>query len=621
MKKRLNALIDYHESLTEQLSQLEEKSNFPANFYHDMLSGKNELYQKDQKEIKKFDKKWLEILESYFPSIDKITREAKTVLRYDRDVRPIERAKKVDGDSIRHLASHTHYIDNIVNGDVMPKKILTTQAEVDLATYENRMVATLINRLNAFLSERFKLIKKNTDVIAKKHFNFNSNFKAQSIDVELLLEVKTSEKLKKDEQSLDNKKTLERIEYILKLIGGLLKTPFMRELANAKPVKAPILKTQIILKNVDYKNAYLLWTYLDRYDSVPFDLETSEKDLIFDQKYLKDVYQSALVIFSSIIANQKNLEFLYKYLEVKQYKKQAPKVIKALPDAKPDLETKRFQDNRINQYYLEQTKKHFHDILEEHLEESSTYEIGLKRALRDTIRVSNALYKSYFEFESEIDKDVFQYLVKKDLDQSLIDIKQKAKIAKMIREVKEVDYRESIRQEKRLLKEIAKVDRLLIKQNKKKIKDDAVREQQEIILKLEAENATINDQVLQLHEQYINQQQDEMKDHQLLVNQKLKDEAQKLKTYEKTQISKAKEIAKQKFLKEQKQIKQRLAREKERERLRKQKQKQKDLEKLRKEKERLKKQSSEKINKEKQKIQKTTHQKIQKGKQKVTSGT
>jgi DNA repair protein SbcC/Rad50 len=621
MKKRLNALIDYHESLTEQLSQLEEKSNFPANFYHDMLSGKNELYQKDQKEIKKFDKKWLEILESYFPSIDKITREAKTVLRYDRDVRPIERAKKVDGDSIRHLASHTHYIDNIVNGDVMPKKILTTQAEVDLATYENRMVATLINRLNAFLSERFKLIKKNTDVIAKKHFNFNSNFKAQSIDVELLLEVKTSEKLKKDEQSLDNKKTLERIEYILKLIGGLLKTPFMRELANAKPVKAPILKTQIILKNVDYKNAYLLWTYLDRYDSVPFDLETSEKDLIFDQKYLKDVYQSALVIFSSIIANQKNLEFLYKYLEVKQYKKQAPKVIKALPDAKPDLETKRFQDNRINQYYLEQTKKHFHDILEEHLEESSTYEIGLKRALRDTIRVSNALYKSYFEFESEIDKDVFQYLVKKDLDQSLIDIKQKAKIAKMIREVKEVDYRESIRQEKRLLKEIAKVDRLLIKQNKKKIKDDAVREQQEIILKLEAENATINDQVLQLHEQYINQQQDEMKDHQLLVNQKLKDEAQKLKTYEKTQISKAKEIAKQKFLKEQKQIKQRLAREKERERLRKQKQKQKDLEKLRKEKERLKKQSSKKINKEKQKIQKTTHQKIQKEKQKITSST
>jgi DNA repair protein SbcC/Rad50 len=621
MKKRLNALIDYHESLTEQLSQLEEKSNFPANFYHDMLSGKNELYQKDQKEIKKFDKKWLEILESYFPSIDKITREAKTVLRYDRDVRPIERAKKVDGDSIRHLASHTHYIDNIVNGDVMPKKILTTQAEVDLATYENRMVATLINRLNAFLSERFKLIKKNTDVIAKKHFNFNSNFKAQSIDVELLLEVKTSEKLKKDEQSLDNKKTLERIEYILKLIGGLLKTPFMRELANAKPVKAPILKTQIILKNVDYKNAYLLWTYLDRYDSVPFDLETSEKDLIFDQKYLKDVYQSALVIFSSIIANQKNLEFLYKYLEVKQYKKQAPKVIKALPDAKPDLETKRFQDNRINQYYLEQTKKHFHDILEEHLEESSTYEIGLKRALRDTIRVSNALYKSYFEFESEIDKDVFQYLVKKDLDQSLIDIKQKAKIAKMIREVKEVDYRESIRQEKRLLKEIAKVDRLLIKQNKKKIKDDAVREQQEIILKLEAENATINDQVLQLHEQYINQQQDEMKDHQLLVNQKLKDEAQKLKTYEKTQISKAREIAKQKFLKEQKQIKQRLAREKERERLRKQKQKQKDLEKLRKEKERLKKQSSKKINKEKQKIQKTTHQKIQKEKQKITSST
>ena len=44
--------------------------------------------------------------------------------------------------------------------------------------------------------------------------------------------------------------------------------------------------------------------------------------------------------------------------------------------------------------------------------------------------------------------------------------KKKALIAKMIREVKEVDYKESIRQEKRLMEQIAKLDKKLIDASK-----------------------------------------------------------------------------------------------------------------------------------------------------------
>src|SRR5690606_25267774 len=90
---------------------------------------------------------------------------------------------------------------------------------------------------------------------------------------------------------------------------------------------------------------------------------------------------------------------------------------------------------------------------------------SLKRALRDTIQITNTLYDSFFELNEE--EDVFRRLITdQDPIIELKDAKEKALIAKMIREVKEVDYKESIRQEKRLMEQIAKLDKKLIDASK-----------------------------------------------------------------------------------------------------------------------------------------------------------
>ena len=69
------------------------------------------------------------------------------------------------------------------------------------------------------------------------------------------------------------------------------------------------------------------------------------------------------------------------------------------------------EDTNLNQYYLEQNKQIFKKNIEEQIERSSTFEVGLKRAIRDLINITNAVYESHFEVSTET--DVFKQLVKK----------------------------------------------------------------------------------------------------------------------------------------------------------------------------------------------------------------
>ncbi len=311
---KTNALIQFHEHLTEQLSQLENEHAFPRAFYQDFLEGDKTLLQKDIMETKQFDSSWIDTLESYIPSIDRIIRNAKTTLRYDREVTDIERAKKVGSEAVRHLAQNTHMIRDIDHGRVIPKKILTSQAEIEIATYENRFIKTLLDRLIDFLNARQRIIKNNVDTLSKRDFDMKSTFDVQDVKIDLEVRLKTEQHIETDEQSVHNHKLLKRTNYLLSMLGSLKKTTFMKELEDTKPVKPPIIKTQILQKNVDYRNGYLLWLFMDRHGELGM-TSMLPRRTSRSAKYLKSITSvSGTDHLRDIVANQVNLEFLYKYL-------------------------------------------------------------------------------------------------------------------------------------------------------------------------------------------------------------------------------------------------------------------------------------------------------------------
>lgn len=556
--KKISDLRKFHEELNTVYYELEKDHEFPNHFYQSLLSGDNTVYQKSISEVKTFHEDWISTIESYFNSLDKITKDPKSGLKYLQEVEAIEKAKKVNSDSIRHLASHTHLIKEVKHGDVIPKRILTTQAEINYAIYENRFVMTLINRLFDFVNSRYELVKANVDSFNNKFFNFKSTFDIRESHVDFEMNLKIKEDLENEMINRQSHEILKKIEFLLKKVNGLKSSIFMESLKNAKPVAAPIMKTQIILKNVDYKNCYNLWLFLDKYNVLDFDLDILEQNLTFDRYYMRNIYQTALTAFTTVYGNQKALEDHYQYVDVQEYKKKSPKVIKkVLDELTSSADPFVLENTQINQFYLDQNKQVFGERLNKASEESSSYDMALRKAMRETIQITNALFQDFFELGEveETEEMFFQQMVKSDLDEELSKVKEKARIARIIRETKEVDYNSAIRLEKRLLKEIQRLDREIVKSSKRKSMELAKKLAIEERIRLERESLEANQQALTEHLEFVSNTKQILLDEHREMQEKLKETARLMKEEEKRVIELEKKKAREQYIASMKKMK------------------------------------------------------------------
>ena len=610
--KKLKDLRNFHQELNSVYHDLEMDYSFPNDFYQAFLSGENEMYQKSITEIKTFHEDWIQTIESFFPSLNKIIKDPKSGLRYEQEVVAIEKAKKTNSDSVRHLAANTHLIKEMRGSDVIPKRILTTQAEIEYGIYENRFIKTLVDRLFDFVNRRYDLVKKNVDSFNKKHFDLRSTFQIQDSEVDLHVNFQVKEDLADENINKMNNELLARIHNLLKLINGLKLTPFIQDLKDVTPVKPPIMQTSILLKNIDYKNCYTLWLYLDKYHTLDFDLDVKEQNLTFDRFYTKNIYQLALQTFTTVYANQKALEDHYQYLDIQEYQKRSPRILKKrmeeLVESEPSIDV---EDVAINQYYLEQQKKQFKKSLDQNLEESSNFEVALKRALRETIEISNSLYRSFFDLEETMDEDfIFKVLVKEDKEAELMKLKEKLRVARIIRETKEVDYNNAIRLEKRLMKDIDQLDKEYIKENKRRIKEASKRAAIEEKIKLERQNLKKNQQELSNYLKFVSDTKSALTSEHQAVTQKINETRKQVKAEEKRLLEEEKKKAQIIYNQEMKKIRDKQKAERKRMEEKLKKQRKLEEERLKKQQEKIIKQSEERLKKQREKLAHETFKKI-----------
>lgn len=604
--KKVSDLRKFHEQLNQVYYELEREEEFPNHFYQALLSGENEIYQKSIQESKVFHEDWIETIESYFPSLDKITRDPKSGLKYLQEVVQIEKAKKVNSDSIRHLAANTQLIKEVRNGDVIPKQILTTQAEIEYAIYENRFIKTLVDRLFDFVNRRYDLVKSNVETYNSKFFNLKSSFDMRESNISLEIDLKIKDTIDDDKLAKANHELLSKIQSLLKRVNGIRVSPFMEGLKLAKPIVPPIMKTSIILKNVDYNNCYNLWLYLDRYNMLNFDVDVKEQNLTLDRYYLRNVYQSALTAFTTVYGNQKALEDHYQYLDVEEYKRKSPKIIKkTLTELMTSPDPYTMEDNQINQFFLEQNKKLLQDRINEAMDNSSNYEVALRKALRDTIAISNALFKDFFDLEEDQDREdlFFSRMVKIDLDQELLKAKDRARVARVIRETKEVDYNNAIRLEKRMLKNIVNINKEIQKGLKKRSIEEAKKQAIEERIKHERKNLEKNQLALTEYLEFVAEQKKLLEEDSREMQEKIKLEEKRIRDEEKRIIELEKKKALKKYNDELKKIKERQQKDKERALLQAKRDRELEKKKFKEAQQRMQQQAKERIQKEKQKMQ------------------
>ena len=111
---------------------------------------------------KSIDVSWVEAIENGLIHVDNVVRNPSRTIIDEEEVVPIALSRKITVESVKHLAQHTDLIQSVdpKTGKITPSKILNIHKEESLATYENRFVNTLIDRLYIFIMTRYEKLSE-----------------------------------------------------------------------------------------------------------------------------------------------------------------------------------------------------------------------------------------------------------------------------------------------------------------------------------------------------------------------------------------------------------------------------------------------------------------------------
>lgn len=299
-----------------------------SGIYDSMLEGKNSYLRLTRKGSSSFDPSWISVIEDVLFDLGEIVNKPREVTDLESNVVPIELAKKVDGKSVQHLASHTENIKEVKeNGDIIPSKILSHFHVENIHTYENRFIATLVRRLVLFIEKRYEFIKNTInlttdDVMIVKN---KSVVNGQEVEIETKITVK---KQATDESAVNAKEYIDRILSMREYIYYYYSSPFMKEMKNERDVRKPILQTNIIRKNPKYHKCYETFLFIEKFDSLGVSYHLDENYQTLNEEERKDLNY---LMLSNYLAIQDESEYASIKKNSKVYK---PKILTSMDDEK-----------------------------------------------------------------------------------------------------------------------------------------------------------------------------------------------------------------------------------------------------------------------------------------------
>ncbi len=212
---------------------------------------------------------WISTIEDVLPNLDTIVRNPRKFIVQEEDIVDISLCKAISTESVKHLAQHTNMISKVdKDGTVTPSRILNITKEESFEIYENRFIYTLLLKLKDFVSMRYDKIKKASATQDVLQLNVDSKFSLPSKKVtyrtEYMAQLSFDEVMRMDNETLEK---IERIAHIDKIITDFLASSFAKAMRNSAPVRPPITRTNVILKNPDFKKALTLWQFIETYQA------------------------------------------------------------------------------------------------------------------------------------------------------------------------------------------------------------------------------------------------------------------------------------------------------------------------------------------------------------------
>ncbi len=267
-------------------------------------AGDNTMEQTYRVLHKVVDEAWLSVVEDGLDAIFKIVDKPRRFIKSSEEVVPVALAKKITADSVRHLSQNTQFIGTNAAGEIQPTHILNVTTEESYDLYENRFVYHLIRRLFAFVDKRTDVIfwstGDETTNVMKMETKVDDAYEQISYKIEMSIKNKQS----LVESDADNMDVFKRIDRVRRLSKVLRTNAFCEIMDGCAKVTSPIQRTNLMMKDPDYRTCYKLWQFIESYDEVGYSIEEQDSALEMDEEYMLQMYMNMIgnyTVFKSLI--------------------------------------------------------------------------------------------------------------------------------------------------------------------------------------------------------------------------------------------------------------------------------------------------------------------------------
>ncbi len=266
-----------YEEIIFQINNLLKQEKIYPKYMQAIESGKNDFKISQVYTRKNYDDSWIDFIEDCLVPLDNIVRNPRKFIVIEEDIVDVSLARSISVESVKHLAQHTNLIASVdKKGNVIPSKILNTSKEESYEVYENRFIYTLLLKTRDFINRRFDLIKGALMKSGEIGVDVSSQYSLDGAKVDCKIDTSANFpfdaafKKKGDQQS-----DVERITRINSIFSDFLASPFAREMRTCALVRPPITRTNVILKNPDFKKALLLWQFVESNEKLDYQIDTT----------------------------------------------------------------------------------------------------------------------------------------------------------------------------------------------------------------------------------------------------------------------------------------------------------------------------------------------------------
>lgn len=291
----------------EELQEGLKDDRFYNYFYNLLETGSNYCKFSNAKLVKSIDEEWVTAIEEALPSLHYVIVNPRKFIEEDREVVNVAMARNITTESIRHLLQHSNLIDEYKeDGSVIPNRILNVFKEESINIYENRFVCTLVAELQYFVNKRFNMIFEASKDEVGTFFEMKSRVDNYTEVVEYNLSVNIKEKQTDVNNETENANIFERIVKIHQQVNMLAATEFIGMMRRYPAVTHPIVKTNAIGKNKDYKACHKLWNFIHSYNRVGYKVNIVKQEPVISRQFEKDIYNTLIHDYAML---HNNMEF------------------------------------------------------------------------------------------------------------------------------------------------------------------------------------------------------------------------------------------------------------------------------------------------------------------------